>query len=84
MNQDKCDAMKNVQAVCFALDDLRLFLDTHPYEKEAISNYEQYKNQRKQILQEYEQNFGPILAYNVKQENQWTWVESPWPWEGEL
>ena len=84
MNQDKCDAMKKVQAVCFALDDLRLFLDTHPYEKEAMSSYEQYKNQRKQILQEYEQNFGSILAYDVNQENQWTWVESPWPWEGEM
>lgn len=84
MNQDKCDSMKNIQAVSFALDDLRLFLDTHPFEKEALANYENYKKQRTQVLEEYEKNFGPILSYCVKEENKWTWVDSPWPWEGEV
>ncbi len=84
MNQDKCDSMKNLQAVSFALDDLRLFLDTHPFEKEALKNFENYKQQRKQVLEDYEKNFGPILSYCVNEENQWTWVESPWPWEGEV
>jgi len=84
MSDNKCDAMKNLLEVSFALDDLRLFLDTHPYEKEAISCYQLYKDQRNKVLEEYEQTFGPILSYNVNDENQWTWVESPWPWEGEV
>ncbi len=84
MNQDKYNSMKKLQAVSFALDDLRLFLDTHPFEKEALSSFENFKKQRTQILEDYETNFGPILPYCVKEENQWTWVDSPWPWEGEV
>jgi spore coat protein JB len=84
MSDNKCDAMKHLQAVSFALDDIRLFLDTHPFETEAISYYENYKQQRNKIMEEYEQNYGPVLSYNVNEANTWTWVESPWPWEGEV
>lgn len=84
MTLDKCESMKKLQAVSFALDDLRLFLDTHPFEKEALANFENYKKERKQALEEYEKNFGPVLAYCVKEENQWSWVNTPWPWEGEV
>jgi spore coat protein JB len=81
---DKCEAMKKLQAISFALDDLRLFLDTHPFEMTAINSYETYRNERNQILSDYATNFGPIEPYNVKEDNQWTWVDSPWPWEGEV
>lgn len=78
----KCAAMKKLQAISFVLDDLRLFLDTHPFEMQALSKYEEAKTQRNQILNEYETNYGPVETYYVKQNNQWTWVDSPWPWEG--
>lgn len=84
MNENKCDAMKKLQTVSFAMDDVRLFLDTHPFETNAIKCYEDYKQQRNSIMQDYEQNYGPVLSYNVNEANNWTWVESPWPWEGEV
>ncbi|MFU0827762.1 MAG: Spore coat protein JB [Lachnoclostridium sp.] len=84
MNQAKCDSMKKLQAVSFVLDDLRLFLDTHPFDKEALASFEKYKNEREQALEEYENDFGPVLAYCVKEEAQWSWVNTPWPWEGEV
>lgn len=79
---EKCAAMKKLQAICFVMDDLRLFLDTHPFETGALTQYEETRLQRNQLLSEFETNFGPIETYNVKQNNQWTWVDSPWPWEG--
>jgi len=79
---EKCAAMKNLQAICFVMDDLRLFLDTHPFETQAINKYEEIRVQRNQLLDDYETSFGPIECYNVKQNSQWTWVDSPWPWEG--
>ena len=82
-NQNKCEAMKKIQAISFVLDDIRLFLDTHPFDMQALNSFDNYRNQRNQLLNEYETNYGPIETYNVAQSNQWTWVDSPWPWEGE-
>lgn len=79
---EKCAAMKNLQAVCFAMDDIRLFLDTHPFETQALNKYEEIRVQRNQLLEDFETSFGPVETYNVKQSSQWTWVDSPWPWEG--
>ena len=84
MNQsDGSGLMKNLQAVSFALDDIILFLDTHPFEKEALTEYQSVKQQRTLVLMEYEKNYGPILASNVNEDDHWKWVENPWPWEGE-
>lgn len=82
LENEKCAAMKKLQAICFVLDDLRLFLDTHPFETQAINKYEEVRTQRNQVISDFETAYGPIEAYNVKQNSQWTWVDSPWPWEG--
>lgn len=78
----KCEAMKKLQAISFVLDDLRLFLDTHPFDTQVMNKYEEVKLQREQALNAYESNYGPIETYKVKSDNHWTWVDSPWPWEG--
>lgn len=82
MNQNKQSLLQFINEVSFALDDLVLFLDTHPDDKEALSCYHKYKKQRKQAVTEYEQCYGPLQNSGVNSENCWTWVESPWPWEG--
>lgn len=84
MSQSSKDLMMNLQAVCFAIDDTRLFLDTHPFEIEALKHYQNCKKQRIQALEEYEKICGPILSYDVNENDHWTWVEHPWPWEGEV
>ena len=67
----------------FALDDIKLFLDTHPCNKEALKAYDEYKNIRKAALKEYVVEYGPISAYDVNVCDSWDWVKNPWPWEGE-
>ena len=37
----------------------------------------------KKALNEYQECYGPINQKDVAGENYWTWVETPWPWEGE-
>jgi spore coat protein JB len=66
----------------FALDDCKLFLDTHPYDKEALEYYEKYRQIRKAAMREYRECYGPISAYDVEPANYWTWIDDPWPWEG--
>lgn len=81
---NKNDLMKELQTVSFVMDDIRLFLDTHPFETDALTNYESFKTQRNQTLAEYSKFYGPLLAYDVAEDSHWTWVEQPWPWEGEV
>lgn len=67
----------------FALTDIDLYLDTHPFDKELIDLYNKYLIAKKQLINEYEQNFGPLtLDSNYLQGNTWKWIEKNWPWEG--
>ena len=84
MNGDKCEAMKKLQEASFVLDELRLFLDTHPFDTEALACYENSKAVREKALSEYETAYGPIEQYRVKENTMWYWVHCPWPWEGEV
>lgn len=81
---DSAVLMKNIQAASFAVDDMRLFLDTHPFDQQAVQYFQDCQSNRNQFINEYETNFGPILSYNVDEDNHWTWVDKPWPWEGEM
>lgn len=72
-----------IYAASFALNDIVLYLDTHPTEQPALEYYEYYKNLRREALQEYSELYGPLLADQVKMGDNWNWVKTPWPWEGE-
>ncbi|ROR28375.1 spore coat protein JB [Mobilisporobacter senegalensis] len=72
-----------ITAVSFAIDDCVLYLDTHPYDKEALEYYSVHKELRKKALKQYTENFGPLLNDNVDVScGKWTWIDQPWPWEG--
>ena len=70
-----------ITASSFVLDDLRLFLDTHPNDKEALDYWRKVEKGRNEAVEEYTKCYGPISAYNVDAKNYWTWVDEPWPWE---
>lgn len=80
--KDREKLLQYINEVSFALDDVILFLDTHPCDPEALEYYEKYKCMRKEALEEYTRCFGPLLNDDADVENKWTWVMTPWPWEG--
>ena len=81
--RNKEELWQIIMQASFALDDIKLFLDTHPCDKAALKVYDEYKNIRKVALMEYVTQYGPISAYDVKVCDYWDWVNKPWPWEGE-
>ena len=83
VNRAGNELLKFITEVSFALNDVTLYLDTHPDDCEALKYYEKYKKQRHQAVCEYEKCYGPLLAYNVNSDNKWSWICTPWPWEGE-
>ena len=82
MNMDKKSLMKIITQASFALNDTRLFLDTHPNCKEAIEYYNKAQAVREEAWNEYTCKFGPLSFYEVSDENYWEWNQGPMPWEG--
>ena len=74
--------MEAVYTSGFAADEARLFLDTHPDDKEALAYYQKKMNMFHQAVQRYEEKFGPILPESAGTGGSWAWAKTPWPWEG--
>ena len=64
MNNDKRlsrqELLQWINAVSFAVNDVTLFLDTHPDDAEALEYFEEFRTQRTRALQEYSRNYGPV------------------------
>ncbi len=73
--------MKQINEASFAMDDVLLFLDTHPTNTEALAYYKNVAAMRRSAIAAYERQFGPLLVDNV-QGNTWTWETEFCPWEG--
>ncbi|MFQ9509658.1 MAG: spore coat protein CotJB [Lachnospiraceae bacterium] len=74
--------LNHINEVSFAVNDVHLYLDTHPCDKEALEYYHKVVEMRKHALEEYAKTYGPLLVDQVENCNYWQWVEEPWPWEG--
>lgn len=88
--------MTEINQVSFALDDVTLYLDTHPADAAALDYFHQMTGRRKQALAQFEQEYYPltrdcITSLDVKADNEskyagtshFTWVDGPAPWKGE-
>ena len=62
MNNDKRlsrqELLQWINAVSFAVNDVTLFLDTHPDDAEALEYFEEFRTQRTRALQEYSRIMG--------------------------
>ena len=70
-----------VQKYNFAAYDLLLYLDTHPNDKKAFCMFQNLVKKFKKAKREYEEAFGPLEAFNAANFEEFTWLDSPWPWE---
>ena len=75
--------MRNVQEESFAVDEARLYLDTHPNDKKAQIFFDRHNQARKKAMDMYEQQYGALLTDNLQAEKDgWTWINQPFPWDG--
>ena len=76
-------AFDEIGNISFTIDELRLYLDTHPDCKDALHMFQHHVAQRRALIENYTKNFGPIEAYYPGDENCWLWNAGPMPWEGD-
>ncbi len=68
----------------FAAHELNLYLDVYPNDQKMIQLFNQYNQTCQQLTNRYTSMYGPITTDNINpQSNQWTWSNSPWPWENQ-
>ena len=80
-DRGRSNLLHYITEVSFVLDDVGLYLDSHPHDKAAMAYYDKYKRERMDAVREYENMYGPISHYSVNGP-EWIWVDEPWPWEG--
>ncbi len=81
---DQLELFRKIQIYGFNIGDTALYLDTHPTDQLALDYYERIRELNRKAIAEYTARYGPITMDDVNVRNQWTWIEHPWPWEGEV
>ncbi len=80
-NEREC-MMLRVQQACFAADETRLYLDTHPCDPKALAEMQRYQTLAAQAIAAYTEQFGPLTSGGSGVvSGSWAWGEGPWPWE---
>lgn len=70
-----------LQAIGFAVNELALYLDTHPDDQEALDLYRKYQKIYAKGAEEFARRCGPLTHATVVDHETYTWMNDPWPWE---
>lgn len=71
-----------INLVSFAINDIVLYLDTHPGDKEALAYFYHFQDLRNKALDEYAACYGPLTLDTTGNYPHWSWALQPFPWEG--
>ncbi len=77
----KKNLLQKLRVCAFALTEARLYLDTHPDDRKALSFYREHMEMFCTLKKEWESCTGEPLD---QQASRWNWVNTPWPWQSEL
>lgn len=92
---DRYSLLKQLGEISFTLDDLSLYLDTHPLDTDALDAFNQHAAQRKMLLKQYADEFEPLTSDCIcidtngggsadtkyPGKKHWTWSDGPVPWD---
>lgn len=95
---DRVQLLKEIGEVSFMVNDLTLYLDTHPTDKEALQAFTDAAKRRKQLMETFAREYEPLTMNCVcgetnnetdsytkyPKQKHFTWCDGPLPWEGGL
>jgi spore coat protein JB len=71
--------LTQIRQLRFSINDLTLYLDTHPYDRRALVIHNEYSRELRSLTNSYQRMYGPLDIECPC--NQWRWIDEPWPWE---
>jgi len=82
MCHEQLALLKEIQALEFTCVDLNLFLDTHPGDERALTDYNTSVGQLACAKTVYTQRYGALTHFGWEAVSYpWSWIDEPWPWE---
>ena len=77
------DLMQCINEVSFAVNDMQLYLDTHPDDTNALGVMQQLVNRRKKYKEMHMKYYGPLTVDCTADacSDSWLWILQPMPWE---
>lgn len=80
--REKNPTPKNIlQTLAFVIQELALYLDTHPDDKQALAYYRELQKQHHDAQMEYGKKCGPMTHFVPVDDETYSWLQDPWPWE---
>ena len=94
---ERAALLRQIQEIGFAIDDLTLYLDTHPLDADALVSFTQAREKRYQLMRNYAQKYEPLNSYLVcpdtnnetesytkyPGQKHFTWCDGPLPWDNQ-
>lgn len=78
--------LNEINVISFAINDLTLYLDTHPTCEKGLSLFMELLKKRLDLLAEYAEDFFPLTQISMitgtPDTTKYGWAEGPLPWEG--
>ncbi len=85
-NQDRSRLLNKINENSFTVNDILLYLDTHPHDQKALSYYQEAVSCRKNLMAEYARaGTGTLTVDDASMDTStvWNWMDQPFPWEKE-
>lgn len=82
MRDEKERLLKEIMEYKFAINDMALYLDTHPCSQKALRHHNEFVKRYTELVDEYEEKYGP-LSIDTEVDDWTKWTNTKWPWEGD-
>lgn len=83
MKTGRKELLREINEASFAVDDVKLFMDTHPCDEEAMNYFQECSQRRSELMKKYSKMYGPLTVdyADMSCMEQWNWICEPWPWQ---
>ena len=83
LSQEGMRMLNDIRIVDFVLVDLSLYLDTNPFDQEAMEYFNHYVRIKNKMSRDFSMRFFPLTTDQAESKKEWRWGAAPLPWEGE-
>lgn len=83
LSQEGTRMLNDIRIVDFVLVDLSEYLDTHPFDQEAMKYFNHYSRIKNKMSRDFSMKYFPLTTDMAESSKEWRWGAAPLPWEGE-
>jgi len=79
-NNEEAELLLNLNQLSFENQDIRLYLDIFPTDRNMINKYNMNITNIKELITTYENKYGPLTCTSLSAPDIFSWEEYSFPW----